>query len=57
MPQAGGVREPLTERYVRAFPRSQRLHARARGVFPDGVTHDSERWSWRRTPRRTSSAR
>ena len=30
----------LTERYAAAFPRSRRLHEQARGLFPDGVTHD-----------------
>jgi glutamate-1-semialdehyde 2,1-aminomutase len=30
----------LTERYAAAFPRLRRLHEQARGVFPDGVTHD-----------------
>ena len=30
----------LTERYAAAFLRSRRLHERARGFFPDGVTHD-----------------
>jgi glutamate-1-semialdehyde 2,1-aminomutase len=33
----------LTERYGAAFPRSRRLHEQARGVFPDGVTHDLRR--------------
>jgi glutamate-1-semialdehyde 2,1-aminomutase len=30
----------LTEKYSAAFPRSRELHERARGIFPDGVTHD-----------------
>jgi len=30
----------LTERYAAAFPRSQKLHEQARGIFPNGVTHD-----------------
>jgi glutamate-1-semialdehyde 2,1-aminomutase len=33
----------LTERYAAAFLRSRRLHERARGFFPDGVTHDLRR--------------
>src|SRR5437870_3097122 len=33
----------LAERYAAAFPRSRRLHERAREVFPDGVTHDLRR--------------
>jgi glutamate-1-semialdehyde 2,1-aminomutase len=33
----------LTERYAAAFPRSRRLHEQARGLFPDGVTHDLRR--------------
>jgi glutamate-1-semialdehyde 2,1-aminomutase len=33
----------LTERYAAEFPRSRRLHEQARGVFPDGVTHDARR--------------
>jgi glutamate-1-semialdehyde 2,1-aminomutase len=30
----------LTARYEAAFPASRRLHEQARGVFPNGVTHD-----------------
>jgi glutamate-1-semialdehyde 2,1-aminomutase len=30
----------ILERYVELHPASQRLHERAAGVFPDGVTHD-----------------
>jgi glutamate-1-semialdehyde 2,1-aminomutase len=36
-------RRPLAERYAAAFPASRRLAERARGVFPDGVTHDLRR--------------
>src|ERR1700722_9340247 len=34
---------PLADRYTAAFPESRRLFERARGLFPDGVTHDSRR--------------
>jgi len=30
----------LTERFAEEFPASRKLHEQARGVFPDGVTHD-----------------
>ena len=30
----------ILERYVRSHPGSERLHRRAAGLFPDGVTHD-----------------
>src|SRR5438128_10264334 len=30
----------LMERYVAEFPTSRKLHAEARGIFPNGVTHD-----------------
>ena len=30
----------ILERYVELHPASQRLHARAATLFPDGVTHD-----------------
>jgi len=30
----------ILERYVESHPGSQRLHARASGLFPNGVTHD-----------------
>ena len=30
----------LTSRYEAAFPTSRRLYEQARGIFPDGVTHD-----------------
>lgn len=31
----------LTQLYVDAFPRSRQLHEQARGIFPNGVTHDA----------------
>ena len=31
----------LVNRYRHAFPRSEHLHRRARGLFPAGVTHDA----------------
>src|SRR5579883_3410865 len=40
MSQAVLSRESLRERYEAAFPTSRRLFAEARGVFPQGVTHD-----------------
>jgi glutamate-1-semialdehyde 2,1-aminomutase len=40
MSQATLSRPSLTERYVAAFPRSQKLHEQARTLFPNGVTHD-----------------
>jgi glutamate-1-semialdehyde 2,1-aminomutase len=40
MSQATLKRQTLAERYAAEFPRSRQLHAEARGVFPDGVTHD-----------------
>jgi glutamate-1-semialdehyde 2,1-aminomutase len=30
----------LVERYAAAFPRSRKLYEQARGIFPNGVTHD-----------------
>src|SRR5256885_8678343 len=30
----------ILDRYVELHPTSAQLHARAAGVFPDGVTHD-----------------
>src|SRR5579872_5525039 len=33
----------LTARYEAAFPNSRRLYEEARGLFPDGVTHDLRR--------------
>ncbi len=43
MPPAVASRTPLAERFAAEFPRSRTLHARARGVFPDGVTHELRR--------------
>ena len=40
MSQATLSRSSLTERYAAAFPRSRKLHEQARGIFPNGVTHD-----------------
>src|SRR5947209_15697861 len=40
MPQATVSRRPLVERYAAEFPLSRQLHDRARGIFPNGVTHD-----------------
>jgi glutamate-1-semialdehyde 2,1-aminomutase len=40
MSQTTATRQPLVERYRAAFPRSQELHRRAQGIFPNGVTHD-----------------
>jgi glutamate-1-semialdehyde 2,1-aminomutase len=40
MSQATLSRSSLAERYAAAFPRSRKLHEQARGVFPNGVTHD-----------------
>ncbi len=34
------TRPSLAERFAAAFPRSRQMHEQARGVFPDGVTHD-----------------
>src|SRR5579871_6413919 len=41
MSQATLPRPSLVERYSAAFPRSRKLHEQARGVFPNGVTHDA----------------
>ncbi len=41
MSQATLARSSLAERYVAAFPRSRKLHEQARGIFPNGVTHDA----------------
>ena len=30
----------LTDRYISEFPMSRQLHESARGIFPNGVTHD-----------------
>jgi glutamate-1-semialdehyde 2,1-aminomutase len=43
MPQATAARRSLTERFTTEFPQSRKLHEQARGVFPDGVTHDVRR--------------
>jgi glutamate-1-semialdehyde 2,1-aminomutase len=41
MSQATLSRPSLVERYTAAFPRSRKLHEQARGIFPNGVTHDA----------------
>ncbi len=41
MSQATLARPSLAERFVAAFPRSRKLHEQARGIFPNGVTHDA----------------
>ncbi len=35
-----GLLAMLTDQYAAAFPKSQALAERARGIFPNGVTHD-----------------
>ena len=40
MPPLVASRPSLADRYAAEFPRSRRLHEQARGVFPNGVTHD-----------------
>jgi glutamate-1-semialdehyde 2,1-aminomutase len=45
MSQATLTRPSLVERYAAAFPRSQKLHEQARGIFPNGVTHDARHLS------------
>lgn len=35
------TRRPLVDQFAAAFGRSRALHEQARGVFPDGVTHDN----------------
>ena len=40
MTQATVSRRSLAERFAAAFPLSRKLHDEARGIFPDGVTHD-----------------
>src|SRR5687768_2850988 len=40
MAQAAAAPASLIDEYVTAFPRSQALYARARQLFPNGVTHD-----------------
>jgi glutamate-1-semialdehyde 2,1-aminomutase len=41
MQQATATRRSLAERFSAAFARSRQLAEQARGVFPDGVTHDA----------------
>ncbi len=41
MSQATLARSSLAERYAAAFARSRKLHEQARGIFPNGVTHDA----------------
>jgi glutamate-1-semialdehyde 2,1-aminomutase len=43
MNQAPPARRTLAERYAAEFPTSRRLFERARGLFPDGVTHELRR--------------
>ena len=43
MPPLVASRPSLADRYAAEFPLSRRLHEQARGVFPNGVTHDG-RW-------------
>ena len=40
MTQATLSHSSLAERYAAAYPRSQKLHEQARGIYPNGVTHD-----------------
>jgi glutamate-1-semialdehyde 2,1-aminomutase len=40
MPPATAKRPSLVERYCAEFPRSRELHQQAKGIFPNGVTHD-----------------
>jgi glutamate-1-semialdehyde 2,1-aminomutase len=44
MTAAAITRIPLAERFAAAFPRSRVLFERARGLFPDGVTHELRRF-------------
>lgn len=41
MPSAVLSSKTLTERFQAEFPNSRKLYDQARGVFPDGVTHDN----------------
>ena len=41
MSQATLSRPSLADRYAAAFSRSRKLHEQARGIFPNGVTHDA----------------
>jgi glutamate-1-semialdehyde 2,1-aminomutase len=43
MTAAVASRVPLAERFAAEFPGSRALHARARDLFPDGVTHELRR--------------
>ena len=36
---------PIEQRYIDLHPGSAQRHARAKGIFPDGVTHDGRRMS------------
>ena len=40
MVQTLAARSTIAERYIQTFPRSCELYGRARGLFPNGVTHD-----------------
>src|SRR5262249_48263130 len=40
MSQATLSRSSLTQRYEAEFPASRKLHEQAKGLFPNGVTHD-----------------
>jgi glutamate-1-semialdehyde 2,1-aminomutase len=43
MAPAVATSTPLAERFAAEFPRSHALYERARGLFPDGVTHELRR--------------
>jgi glutamate-1-semialdehyde 2,1-aminomutase len=43
MSSAVASRPSLAERFAREFPRSRALFEKARGLFPDGVTHELRR--------------
>ena len=34
---------PIEQRYIDLHPKSAELHATAKGIFPDGITHDARR--------------
>jgi glutamate-1-semialdehyde 2,1-aminomutase len=40
MSEATLAARSLTEQYIEAFPKSRSLYERAKGLFPNGVTHD-----------------
>src|SRR5271155_2108707 len=40
MSPAGVAQRSLVERFTAEFPLSRKLHDQARGIFPNGVTHD-----------------